>query len=118
MSVGIGELHTAIHVEFEGRGEDRDSRLDFDTFVRLVRTPLGELAVAHNVHAHLVDVHFLYLRALRSDIHREASHHIFRRRGLVIEGHDRHQVLAFAQFHSVSLRETGFCHFQAGSGKK
>ena len=40
MAVWISEFDAAVHVEFQRRRKYRDSRLDFDPLVCLIRTPV------------------------------------------------------------------------------
>src|SRR5262245_5081007 len=118
MTMRVSEFYTTIHGKFQRGAMDLDAGSDLNPFVRLIRTSLTELAVAHHIDADLVHLHFLHGHRLRSHIHRKTGHDAFRRWRLVVERDNRHQVLSLGEFHAVPLGELGFRHFQSCAAEK
>ena len=118
MAVGIRVFDATVHAKLQRRRTDLDTRSDFDPFVCLIRRAISEFCKADDVHADLINLHFLRRFSFRCKIHGEGGDDIFRGRSAVIKRDDRHQLIVLREFHAVSLREVGFSHFETGSSKE
>ncbi len=115
MAMWIRVLDTTVHAELQRRCTDLDARSDFNPFVCLVCGAIAELGETDDVDSDLIDLHFLDRFGFRGEFHCEGCDDIFRGRGAMIKRHDRHQLIVFREFDTVSLRESGLGHFKSGS---